>query len=127
MRLFLDSSVLLPACGSTAGAAHEIFRQARFHGSVVMATAYVIGEVRNNLANFLRQRPRSGRSRAPTGPENSELACGNESNVRRLVRAAAEIEMAARAKQSDVRSMTVAYLPDDFVSNLPTDPFMTRS
>ena len=52
MRLFLDTSVLLAACGSTTGASHEIFRQARVHGWVLIATPYVIGEVLNNLADF---------------------------------------------------------------------------
>ena len=52
MRLFLDASVLLAACGSTTGASHEIFRLARIHGWVLMATPYVIGEVLNNLEDF---------------------------------------------------------------------------
>lgn len=52
MRLFLDTSVLLAACGSTTGASHEIFRQARVHGWVLIATPYVIGEALNNLADF---------------------------------------------------------------------------
>lgn len=52
MRLFLDTSVLLAACGSTTGASHEIFRLARRHGWTLMATPYVIGEVLNNLPDF---------------------------------------------------------------------------
>ena len=52
MRLFLDASVLLAACGSTAGASHEIFRQARVHGWTLIATPYAIGEVVNNLMDF---------------------------------------------------------------------------
>lgn len=52
MRLFLDTSVLLAACGSTTGASHEIFRQAGVHHWVLMATPYVIGEALNNLADF---------------------------------------------------------------------------
>lgn len=52
MRLFLDTSVVLAACGSTTGASHEIFRRARVHGWVLLATPYVIGEVLNNLSDF---------------------------------------------------------------------------
>ena len=52
MRLFLDASVLLAACGSTTGASHEIFLRARVHGWVLIVTPYVIGEVLNNLADF---------------------------------------------------------------------------
>jgi hypothetical protein len=52
VRLFLDTSVLLAACGSTTGASHEVFRQARVHGWVLIVTPYVIGEVLNNLADF---------------------------------------------------------------------------
>ena len=52
MRLFLDSSVVLTACASTAGASHEIFRLAHDHGWVLIATPYVIGEVLNNLIEF---------------------------------------------------------------------------
>jgi predicted nucleic acid-binding protein len=52
VRLFLDTSVLLAACGSTTGASHEIFRQARAHSWTLIATPYVIGEVLNNLADF---------------------------------------------------------------------------
>lgn len=52
MRLFLDTSVLLAACGSSTGASHEVFRQARVRGWTLIATPYVIGEVLNNLADF---------------------------------------------------------------------------
>lgn len=52
MRLFLDTSVLLAACGSTAGASYEIFRLARIHGWVLIATPYVLTEVLNNLGDF---------------------------------------------------------------------------
>jgi hypothetical protein len=50
--LFLDTSVLLAACGSTAGASHEIFRQSRAHGWVLIVSPYVIGEVLNNLPDL---------------------------------------------------------------------------
>jgi hypothetical protein len=52
VRLFLDTSVLLAACGSTTGASHEIFRQSRIHGWTLIATPYVIREGLNNLSDF---------------------------------------------------------------------------
>ena len=52
MRLFLDTSVLLTACASSAGASYEIFRLAQDRGWVLIATPYVIGEVLNNLPEF---------------------------------------------------------------------------
>jgi hypothetical protein len=52
VRLFLDTSVLLAACGSTTGASHEIFRLARIHGWTLIATPYVIEEALNNLVDF---------------------------------------------------------------------------
>ena len=60
---------------------------------------------------------------SPTGPVNSNRARGNESNARRLVAAAAEIETTARMKPSDARSMTIAYLLGGVVSILRTGPF----
>jgi len=52
VRLFLDTSVLLTACASSAGASYEIFRLAQDRGWVLIATPYVIGEVLNNLPEF---------------------------------------------------------------------------
>lgn len=52
LRLFLDTSMVLAACGSTVGASHEIFRLARVHGWVLIVTPYVIEEVLNNLGDF---------------------------------------------------------------------------
>lgn len=52
MRVFLDTSVLLAACGSTTGASYEIFRRAQVHDWVLMVTPYVIGEVLNNLPDL---------------------------------------------------------------------------
>ena len=52
MRLFLDSSFLLAACGSAAGASREIFRSAGSNGWTLIATAYVLEEVSRNLADF---------------------------------------------------------------------------
>lgn len=52
MNLFLDTSVLLAACGSATGASREIFRRASVSGWVLLATPYVLEEVLRNLGNF---------------------------------------------------------------------------
>lgn len=52
MRLFLDTSVLLAASGSATGASREIFRLAAANSWTLVATPYVIEEVRRNLSNF---------------------------------------------------------------------------
>ncbi len=49
MRLFLDTSVLLAACGSTTGASREIFRIASANRWVLIATPYVLEETARNL------------------------------------------------------------------------------
>lgn len=49
MKLFLDSSVLLAASGSDRGASREIFRRAKSCDWELLATPYVLGEVRHNL------------------------------------------------------------------------------
>ena len=49
MRLFLDTSVLLTACGSTRGASREVFRRAPANGWTLVTTPYVIEEVLRNL------------------------------------------------------------------------------
>lgn len=52
MNLFLDTSVLLAACGSSVGASREIFHRASVNGWVLLATPYVLEEVLRNLGNF---------------------------------------------------------------------------
>ena len=52
MRLFLDTSVLLAASGSATGASREIFRLATQNFWTLIATPYVVEEVRRNLSNF---------------------------------------------------------------------------
>jgi predicted nucleic acid-binding protein len=52
MRLFLDTSVLLAASGSANGASREIFRLASKNSWTLIATPYVVEEVRRNLAHF---------------------------------------------------------------------------
>ncbi len=50
MRLLLDTSVLLAASGSPAGASREVFRLAPANGWELLATPYIIEEVIRNLA-----------------------------------------------------------------------------
>jgi len=52
VRLFLDTSVLLAASGSSRGASREIFRRAPESGWLLLATPYVIEEVLANLAEL---------------------------------------------------------------------------
>jgi predicted nucleic acid-binding protein len=52
MRLFLDTSVLLAACGSPTGVSREVVRLAKLNGWVLITTPYVISEVQNNLGDF---------------------------------------------------------------------------
>ncbi len=49
MRLFLDSSVLLAASGSPAGASREVFRRAVANDWILIATPYIIEAVVRNL------------------------------------------------------------------------------
>lgn len=49
MRLFLDTSVLLAASGSTKGASREIFRLAKANQWNLLATPYVLEELLRNL------------------------------------------------------------------------------
>lgn len=48
-RLFLDSSVLLAACGSDRGASHAVTQLAPRAELVLLATPYVVEEVLTNL------------------------------------------------------------------------------
>lgn len=52
MRLFLDTSVLLSACGSTAGASREILDRAAANGWLLITTPYVVEEVVRNLPDL---------------------------------------------------------------------------
>ncbi len=52
MRLFLDTSVLLAASGSMAGASREIFRRASANGWVLVSTPYALEEALRNLPDF---------------------------------------------------------------------------
>ena len=52
MTLFLDSSVLLAACGSVKGASREIFRRAPKQPWTLITIPYVLEEVARNLSNL---------------------------------------------------------------------------
>ena len=52
MRLFLDTSVLLAASGSAAGASREIFRRASANGWVLVSTPYALEEALRNLPDL---------------------------------------------------------------------------
>jgi len=52
VRLFLDTSVLLAACGSDRGASREVFRRAPASGWILLTTPYVIEEALANLPNL---------------------------------------------------------------------------
>lgn len=49
MRLFLDTSVLLAASGSAAGASREVLARAAANGWTLIATPYVVEGVLRNL------------------------------------------------------------------------------
>jgi hypothetical protein len=57
VRLFLDSSVVLAACGRPAGASRCIFELAPRNGWTLMTSSYVVTEVTRNLP---RLRPQAG-------------------------------------------------------------------
>jgi predicted nucleic acid-binding protein len=52
VRLFLDTSVLLAACGSAKGASREIFRLGPLASWALLTTPYVLHEVEHNLAGL---------------------------------------------------------------------------
>ena len=52
MTLFLDSSVLLAACGSRKGASREVFRLAPKQRWTLVTIPYVLEEVIRNLKNL---------------------------------------------------------------------------
>jgi predicted nucleic acid-binding protein len=52
MKLFLDTSVLLAACGSARGSSRALFDYATAQGWTLMASPWVVAEVVRNLAKF---------------------------------------------------------------------------
>ena len=53
MRLFLDASVVLAACGRTAGGSHAIFDLAGTQGWRLLTGEYVLREVERNVRDRL--------------------------------------------------------------------------
>jgi len=52
VRIFLDTSVLLAACGSAAGASRLLFDRAENNGWVLLTVPYVLEETERNLAKM---------------------------------------------------------------------------
>jgi predicted nucleic acid-binding protein len=52
MKIFLDSSALLAACGSKLGASREIIRRADVNSWILIATPYVTEEVEYNISDL---------------------------------------------------------------------------
>jgi hypothetical protein len=52
VRLFLDSSVLLAACGTDRGASREVFRRATECDWILLTSSYVVEEVLANLPDL---------------------------------------------------------------------------
>lgn len=52
MRLFLDTNVLLSACGSASGASRQVVELAVLNHWHLVVTPYVIAEVENNLPHL---------------------------------------------------------------------------
>lgn len=52
MRLFLDASVVLAACGRTSGASRAIFDRAPANGWRLLTSRYSLNEVAKNLAKL---------------------------------------------------------------------------
>ncbi|HXR06915.1 MAG TPA: hypothetical protein VN765_06265 [Candidatus Acidoferrum sp.] len=55
MRLFLDSTVVLAACGRPSGASRAVFDLARRNGWKLLTSPYVLGEVARNLPKLRPQ------------------------------------------------------------------------
>ncbi len=52
MKVFLDSSVILAACGSAKGASRALFNKANANGWSLLASPYVCSEIEKNLGLF---------------------------------------------------------------------------
>jgi predicted nucleic acid-binding protein len=52
VKLFLDSSVVLAACGCAKGASRAVFDRYREEGWALLASPYVLSEVRLNIASL---------------------------------------------------------------------------
>lgn len=65
MNLFLDTSVVLAACASAAGASSEVCRRSGPNGWSLVITPYVIAEVEANLPDLPAAAPGAWRSLLP--------------------------------------------------------------
>ena len=54
MKIFLDTSVLLAACGSSQGASRALFQFAPIAGWKLVTSPYAVSEVARNLPKFPR-------------------------------------------------------------------------
>ena len=61
MRVFLDASVILAACGRDSGASRRIFDIHKHEGWAILASGYVMGEVRANIESLGKQAVRDWR------------------------------------------------------------------
>jgi len=55
VRVFLDASVILAACGRDSGASRRIFDIHKHEGWAILASGYVMGEVRANIESLGKQ------------------------------------------------------------------------
>ena len=55
MRVFLEASVILAACGRNSGASRRIFDIHKHEGWAILASDYVMGEVRANIGSLGKQ------------------------------------------------------------------------
>lgn len=55
MRVFLDASVILAACGRDSGASRRVFDIHKREGWAILASGYVMGEVRTNIESLGKQ------------------------------------------------------------------------
>ena len=55
MRIFLDASVVLAACGRPTGASRAVFDLASRNGLTLMTSPYVVSEVTRNLPRLSTQ------------------------------------------------------------------------
>jgi len=53
--MFLDASVILAACGRDSGASRRIFDIHKHEGWAILASGYVMGEVRANIESLGKQ------------------------------------------------------------------------
>lgn len=65
MRLFLDSSVVLAACGRPSGASRAVFDLARPNGWTLLTSRYVLNEVTKNLPKLRSQALTDWRALSP--------------------------------------------------------------